>query len=86
MDWALNDFPGVHDFIEYESRLNYVLPNYDMAAICTYDVTKVGASLIVDVLRTHPMVIIGGILRENPFYVPPHEFLQELSGRGPSKP
>src|SRR5947209_7578356 len=24
MGWALGDFPGVHDIVEYESRLNYV--------------------------------------------------------------
>jgi hypothetical protein len=27
------------------------------------------------------MVIIGGILQENPFYVPPDEFLRELRER-----
>lgn len=30
------------------------------------------------------MVIIGGILQENPFFVPPDEMLEELRGR--SKP
>ena len=32
-------------------------------------------------MRTHPMLIIGGILHENPFFVPPEEFLQELRTR-----
>jgi hypothetical protein len=32
-------------------------------------------------MRTHPMIIIGGILQENPFYVPPDEFMQELRRR-----
>jgi hypothetical protein len=27
------------------------------------------------------MIIIGGILQENPFFVPPDEFLQELRRR-----
>jgi hypothetical protein len=27
------------------------------------------------------MIIIGGILQENPFYVPPDEFMQELRRR-----
>ena len=31
--------------------------------------------------RTHPMVIIGGILQENPFFVPSDEFLRELRER-----
>jgi hypothetical protein len=28
------------------------------------------------------MVIIGGLLQENPFFVPPDEFLVELRERG----
>ena len=35
----------------------------------------------MDILRTHPMVIVGGILQENPFFVQPDEFLRELRGR-----
>jgi hypothetical protein len=32
-------------------------------------------------MRTHPMIIIGGMLQENPFFVPPDEFLRELRKR-----
>jgi hypothetical protein len=32
-------------------------------------------------MRTHPMVIIGGILQQNPFFIPPAEFLQEFRQR-----
>jgi hypothetical protein len=35
----------------------------------------------MDILRTHPMVIIGGVLQANPFWVPPDEFLRELDAR-----
>jgi hypothetical protein len=28
MEWSLQDFPGVNDLVEYETRLNYVLPRY----------------------------------------------------------
>jgi hypothetical protein len=34
------------------------------------------------VLRTHPMIVIGGIPHQHPFYVEPDEFLQELRIRG----
>ena len=29
MEWALEDRPGVDDLVEYETRLNYLLPHYD---------------------------------------------------------
>lgn len=28
MEWALEDRPGVDDIVEYEARLNYILPRY----------------------------------------------------------
>jgi MEDS: MEthanogen/methylotroph, DcmR Sensory domain len=82
MEWALLDKPGVGDLVEYETRLNYVLPRYDDPVICTYDLTKFGASVAVDIMRTHPVVIIGGLLQENPFFVPPDQLLLELRERG----
>jgi hypothetical protein len=33
MEWALEDRPGVDDIVEYETRLNYILPRYD-DAVC----------------------------------------------------
>ena len=82
MEWALEDLPGVHDIVEYESRFNRMMASYDDVVICTYDATRFGGDLIVDVLRTHPLVILGGLLQENPFYVPPDQLLAELQGRG----
>jgi hypothetical protein len=28
MEWALEQLPGVNSLVEYETRLNYVLPKY----------------------------------------------------------
>ncbi len=33
MEWALEDRPGVDDVVEYETRLNYILPHYDDAVV-----------------------------------------------------
>jgi MEDS: MEthanogen/methylotroph, DcmR Sensory domain len=81
MEWSLLDKPGVDDLLEYETRLNYVVPKYDDPVICTYDLAKFGASVVMDALRTHPVVIIGALLHENPFYAPPDQLLLELRER-----
>jgi MEDS: MEthanogen/methylotroph, DcmR Sensory domain len=81
MEWALEDLPGVHDIVEYEARANKIVPRYPAICICTYDLNKFSAPVVMDVMRTHPQVIIGGVLQENPFYVPPDEFLSELRHR-----
>jgi hypothetical protein len=81
MEWALVDLPGVDDLIEFETMVNYVVLKYDDAVICAYDLSKFGASVVVDALRTHPVVIVGGLLQENPFFVPPDQFLLEIRER-----
>ena len=81
MEWALEDLPGVDQIVEYETRLNHVLPKYDDVVVCTYDLNKFSAATVMDILRTHPQVIVGGVLQQNPFFVPPDQFLAELQAR-----
>jgi hypothetical protein len=83
MEWALLDKPGLDDlsFVEFETCVNYVSPKYDDPLICAYDLSKFSASVIIDVMRTHPVVLIGGVLQENPFFVPPDQLLLELRER-----
>jgi hypothetical protein len=81
MEWALVDLPGITDLIEFETRVNYVVPKYHDAVICAYDLSKFPASIVMYALRTHPLVIIGGLLQENPFYVDPDQLLLELRGQ-----
>jgi hypothetical protein len=38
---------------------------------------------VMDALRTHPFVIIGGLLQENPFFVSPDQLLREIGERRP---
>ena len=81
MDWVAADPMMIEDVIEFEARVNDVWCRHDDAVICVYDLTKFSGDTVIDIIRTHPMIIIGGILHENPFYVPPAEFLPELRER-----
>jgi hypothetical protein len=81
MDWASGDQSRIENVIEFESRVNNLWSSHDDAVICTYHLGKFGGDVIIDILRTHPMVIIGGILQRNPFFTPPEEFLREYRER-----
>jgi hypothetical protein len=84
MEWALKNGSQMIDLLEYEAKANEVWERQQgpvNPVICTYDLTKFKGDVVVDVMRTHPMIIIGGILQENPFYVPPKKFLKELRER-----
>jgi len=81
MDWVVEGGSYVDDVVEFESRVNEVWRRHDDAVICTYHLGKFGGDTVIDIMRTHPMIIIGGILQRNPFFVPPEEFLPELRER-----
>jgi hypothetical protein len=84
MEWALVDLPGIDDMIEFEVRVNYVVPKYEDPVICAYDLSKFGASTVMYALRTHPLVILGGLLQENPFYADPDDLLREIREQRPA--
>jgi hypothetical protein len=68
-------------FLEYESRLNYMLPQFPDVVICSYDLDVITAGMAMDILRTHPVAIIDGGLQENPYYVEPEVLLREFARR-----
>jgi hypothetical protein len=81
MDWAAEGRSHLDNLVEFESRVNDVWRRHDDAVVCVYDLAKFGGGTVVDIMRTHPMIIIGGILQQNPFFVPPEKFLRELRER-----
>jgi hypothetical protein len=84
MDWMYRDAPGTERAMEYEARMNLLLPTFDCTFMCVYDLTKVPGPMVVDIFATHPYVILKGRVRQNPFYVPPEIYLTELLS-GPQK-
>ena len=81
MDWAAESRALVNNVIEFESRVNDVWRRHDDLVICTYHLQQFGGDALIDIMRTHPLVIIGGMLQRNPFFVPPEEFLPERRKR-----
>lgn len=81
MGWAARPGQDGLDLLAYEARLNALLAERRQLAICVYDLAALDGTLMMDLLRTHPLTMIGGVLRENPFFTPPAEMLRELSAR-----
>jgi hypothetical protein len=77
MEWALEDRPGVRSLIEYEARVNDIMTEHRDIVICMYDIRRFSGSVVVDVLRSHPIVLVNGTVLTNPFFVPPDELLSE---------
>jgi len=81
MDWVFAGTPRAGDILEYEAEVNEVLERNRQPAVCVYDIAKLSGSMMMDVLRTHPLTLIGGVVQENPFFTPAREMLEELLAR-----
>jgi hypothetical protein len=80
MTWALRDAPGVEHLVGYESELNRVTALHPVIVLCLYDLDRFSGEVVVNIVKTHPQVLVQGILVENPYYVGPDEFLRSASG------
>jgi hypothetical protein len=78
MDWVYRAAPGTERVMEYEARMNLLVPTFDCTFMCIYDLPKLSGQMVVDILATHPYVILRGQIRQNPHYVPPDVYLREL--------
>jgi hypothetical protein len=75
MTWALRKMPGVDELVGYEAKLNRFLPRYPQVVLCLYELERFDGEVLVDVLKTHPKVLLGGMVLDNPYYLEPEEFL-----------
>lgn len=77
MDWVHHEIEGIEHLMEYEAGLNMFYPGKPWVGICLYNLNKCSGSLVVNILRTHPYVISGGVVTTNPYYIDPVEYLKK---------
>jgi hypothetical protein len=86
MDWIYRDAPGAERVMEYEARVNLLVPVFDCTFMCVYDIAKLRGEMMIDIMATHPYVVLRGRIRQNPFYIPPDVYLRELLTANPGVP
>ena len=74
MTWALRGLPGSEELFAYEAELNRFAVRYPQVMLCLYDLERFGGEILVDVLKTHPKILVDGFVIENPYYLDPDEF------------
>ena len=75
MDPVVKRLPGGERLAEYESRVNLLLRECPVSAVCQYDARAFDGETIMDVLKVHPLTMVNGDVVSNPFYMRPEEYL-----------
>lgn len=68
MLWATRAIPGCDCLIDYELKVNDVLSNRPVVALCQYDASKFDGGFIFDVINAHPYMVIKGNVVKNPTF------------------
>jgi signal transduction histidine kinase len=76
MSWVFHGHPGSNRFVEYEAKVNRdVYARYPVTGLCQYEWNRFGLPLLLDVICTHPIIMVGTTVYDNLYYVPAAEFL-----------
>ena len=81
MGWVFSEPPGIEELVAYEATVNEVLNRGRTPTVCVYDVRRLSGSMMMDLLRAHPLTVMNGVLHENPFYTPADEMLRDIQRR-----
>jgi hypothetical protein len=81
MGWVFANPPGIEQLVEYEASVNEVLNRGKTPTVCVYDVRRLSGSMMMDLLRAHPLTVMNGMLHENPFFTPAGTLLRDIQRR-----
>ncbi len=81
MNWA-TQLSDIDTLMEYEARVNLLTEGHDCTFMCVYDLNRFSGRTVMDILSTHPLVVMGGRIYENPYFVHPQDFIRSLASRG----
>ena len=80
MSWALRGLPGSDRLMEYEALLNRLVRERPVIAFCQYDRRRFPQRELLQVLVTHPRVLVGPYAYDNFLYLDPASFGKEAGG------
>jgi hypothetical protein len=74
MSWLERVAPPRELVVRYESWADGFAARYPHAVLCLYDLRRLGSGILLDLLRTHPKLLLGGLVLENPHHISGDEF------------
>ena len=85
MSWVLPQSEEVEDFFAYESAVNKIVEDQPAVFMCMYDLQRFGIWMLVEVLKTHPKVLLDGMVLDNPHYRTPTAYQAGQTGSTPTQ-
>lgn len=80
MTWLTKDVATPEQILKYEAASDavFTFQNAPIIALMHYDHGKLLPSLIVEMLKLHPISVVGKYIRRNPFYLNSEQYMLKI--------
>lgn len=80
MTWLVRDGATPEQILKYEAASDavFTFQNAPIIALMHYDYSKLAGGLVVEMLRLHPIAVVGKFIKRNPYYVNSEQYMLKI--------
>ena len=77
--WSRPGWPEDNDILAFEAKVTGAARLFPSVVMCMYDAKSLSGNVMLHgCFETHPLIITGNVLRQNPYYVEIEEYLKRF--------
>lgn len=80
MTWLTRGIASSKDVLKYEAACDavFTFQNAPIVGVFQYDYSKLSGAVVVEMLKLHPIAIVGNFIKRNPYYLNSEEYLKRI--------
>jgi len=80
MTWLTRDVATPEQILKYEAASDavFTFQNAPIIALMHYDYSKLHGALVVELLKLHPIAVVGKHIKRNPYYLNSEQYLLKI--------
>jgi hypothetical protein len=80
MTWLTNEVATPEQVLKYEAASDavFTFQNAPIIALMHYDYSKLPGALVVELLKLHPIAVVGKFIKRNPYYLNSEQYLLKI--------
>jgi hypothetical protein len=80
MTWLTQDVATSEQILKYEAASDavFTFQNAPIIALMHYDYSKLPGALVVEMLKLHPIAVVGKFIKRNPYYLNSEQYLLKI--------
>jgi hypothetical protein len=80
MTWLSKDIASAEQILKYEAASDavFTFQNAPIIALMHYDHSKLMPSLVVEMLKLHPISVVGKYIKRNPYYLNSEQYMLKI--------